>query len=133
MILLIDDDQDDLMLIKHTIREINDEYVLIEAENGHVAMEYLNASLVTGELPCLIVLDMNMPILNGKEFLEIITKDKIFADIHTVVFTTSTVNDEAEFCKKYNVEILTKPFKMKVLFEIVKKILLHCHPPETGA
>ena len=130
-ILLIDDDKDDLMLIKHTIREVNDSYLLHEAENGNVAMEYLNNALKTGHLPCLIVLDINMPVLNGKQFLDIIRKDNTFAKIPIVVLTTSANSEDINFCNKYNVEMLTKPFKMKLLFETVKKILLHCPSAES--
>ncbi len=99
------------------------------------ASKFSNVISITGlrsawsQLPCLIVLDINMPVLNGKQFLDIISKDKKFAHIPIVVLTTSANNEDENFCRKYNVEMLTKPFKMKLLFETVKKILSHCHPP----
>jgi CheY-like chemotaxis protein len=127
-ILLIDDDKDDLMLIKHTIMEINNSYILHEVENGNVALEYLHDALNTGRLPCLVLLDINMPVLDGKQFLEIIKADDAFAKIPIVVLTTSANTEDENFCKKYDVEMLTKPFKMKLLFESVKQVLSHCRP-----
>src|SRR3569833_283526 len=88
-ILWADDDADDLMLMKEILIKNNRNYEIVEVRNGKEALDFLQKSKETAHLPCLIILDINMPILDGKETLSILKKEEAYKSIPVVVFTTS--------------------------------------------
>src|SRR5829696_2802704 len=99
MILYVDDDQDDIAMFKEAIKEINAAYSIIAAFDGVHAMELLGQMLQKDELPCLIVLDINMPRMDGKQTLIEIQKSEVFSTIPTVLFSTSTSQLDKSFCE----------------------------------
>lgn len=125
-ILWADDDMDDLMLMRHVLQDIGDEYNITEVNNGREAIDYLEKSKQTNNLPCLIILDMNMPVLNGKETLSLIKKDAALKDIPLVFFTTSNSELDRMYCKRFGVEMVTKPPQYNNLKETVKNLLDYC-------
>ena len=78
------------------------------------------------ELPCLIILDINMPVLDGKETLSILKKTDNYKDIPVVVFTTSESEIDRLYCKKFNTEMVTKPPTFKTLANVLDKLLKFC-------
>lgn len=125
-ILWADDDTDDLMLMRHVLQDIGQSYDIKEVGNGREAMDYLEAGKKINSLPCLIILDMNMPVLNGKETLSLIKKDDALKNIPLVFFTTSNSELDKLYCKRFGVEMITKPPKYSNLKEAVKKLLDYC-------
>jgi len=122
-ILWADDDMDDLMLMRHVLQDIGEEYDIREVNNGSEALDYLEQGKQAANLPALIILDMNMPVLNGKEALNIIKKDERLKDIPLVFFTTSNSELDKLFCRRFGVEMITKPPKYSNLKEAVKNLL----------
>jgi CheY-like chemotaxis protein len=122
-ILWADDDTDDLMLMRHVLQDIGKEYDIREVNNGSEALNYLEKGKKTTNLPALIILDMNMPVLNGKEALNLIKKDESLKDIPVVFFTTSNSELDKLFCRRFGVEMITKPPQYANLKEAVKKLL----------
>jgi len=122
-ILWADDDMDDLMLMRQVLHDIGETYVITEVNNGREALDYLEANKKDNHLPALIILDMNMPVLNGKETLSIIKKDEVLKDIPLVFFTTSNSELDKMYCKRFGVEMITKPPQYGNLKEAVKRIL----------
>jgi CheY-like chemotaxis protein len=122
-ILWADDDVDDLMLMRHVLQDIGEDYDIREVNNGSEALDYLENGKRTASLPALIILDMNMPVLNGKEALSIIKKDEALKAIPLVFFTTSNSELDKLYCKRFGVEMITKPPKYSSLREAVKKLL----------
>ena len=88
-ILWADDDADDLQMMREILLKNNRDYSIMEVRNGKAALEYLDKAKDTATLPCLIILDINMPILDGKETLSIIKRSEDYKAIPVVVFTTS--------------------------------------------
>ncbi len=125
-ILWADDDADDLMLMKEILLKNNRDYQIIEVRNGKEALDFLQKSREGSRLPCLIILDINMPILDGKETLSILKKEEDYKTIPVVVFTTSNSELDKLFCKKYQVEMITKPPHYKSLENAVLKLLSFC-------
>ncbi|MBV1860500.1 MAG: response regulator [Nannocystaceae bacterium] len=70
--LIVDDSPDDRYLLKRLLRRAKTAKRVVEAENGQAALDHLreNALTATGELPSLVFLDINMPIMGGFEFLQ---------------------------------------------------------------
>ncbi|MEO6729872.1 MAG: response regulator [Ferruginibacter sp.] len=122
LFLLVDDDPDDLMLLKDALHSINSTIQFAEARDGRSALNYLK-NLNNAVLPCLMILDINMPVLNGRELLSIIKGENQLQNMAVVVFTTSSYPGDIEYCKQYNVELITKPFDMTELIAISKKLI----------
>lgn len=85
-ILLVEDDQVDILTVKRAVKEVGISNPLHVCENGEEALEYLEEAEV---LPSIILLDINMPRMNGLEFLEHAKNDDRFKRIPVIVLTTS--------------------------------------------
>ena len=68
--MLVEDDNVDAMTVKRALRELKVASNLARAVNGEEALEYLRNP--ANETPCVILLDLNMPRMNGIEFLKIV-------------------------------------------------------------
>ena len=86
-ILLIEDDDLDAMTVERSLRDLGIANQLIRLDNGEQAIDYLRRG--DSRPPCLILLDLNMPKMNGIEFLKVVKADKILRMIPVVVLTTS--------------------------------------------
>ena len=125
-ILCVDDDPDDQMLIHETIKEINPNARIATAHNGLESLQYLMNVQSDESLPCLIIMDINMPLLDGKETLARIKKDPRFQKIPVVMFTTSSSQLDQTFCENYTVPFVTKPLRHKGLKEVIESMLQMC-------
>jgi CheY-like chemotaxis protein len=87
-ILLVEDDQIDTMTVKRALKELHVTNPVVHAENGEAALRLLNDP--ANDRPCLILLDLNMPVMGGIEFLRVIKSDDLnLRRIPVVVLTTS--------------------------------------------
>lgn len=86
-ILLVEDDEVDVMTVKRSLKDLKVSNRLDVAGNGEEAVEFLNEP--RNDFPCLILLDINMPRMNGIEFLKIIKQDDRLKRIPVVVLTSS--------------------------------------------
>ena len=122
-ILLAEDDRDDQELIREALKEIAVFSLLHVVENGNDALAYLN-SLEPKELPGLIILDYNMPELNGAQVLQKLYENKRYAAIPKVVLSTSNnvryVNEAKEKCAQ---AYLIKPSDFASLVNVLREIL----------
>lgn len=125
-ILWVDDDYDDLQLMQEILFRKKKDYKIIEAHNGREALAYLKAATQEDNLPCLIILDINMPVLDGKETLAIIKADEIYRSIPVVVFTTSESEIDKKFCQRFSTEMVTKPPTFNTLGSALDKIIKLC-------
>jgi CheY-like chemotaxis protein len=87
-ILLVDDDCLDVMIAKRTLRNLGVTADLVCVSDGEEALAYLAEN--DHEMPCIILLDLNMPKMDGFEFLRIVKTDETLKDIPVVVVTNST-------------------------------------------
>jgi CheY-like chemotaxis protein len=85
-ILLVDDDEDDQLIFKDAIKEVYSGIECLIASNGKDAYLELERSSAA---PSLIFLDLNMPVMNGFEFLERLKKNDRLKNIPVVIYTTS--------------------------------------------
>jgi CheY-like chemotaxis protein len=86
-ILLVEDDLVDVMTVRRALKEINVTNSVVNSENGEEALIYLRNPDCAK--PCIILLDINMPIMNGIEFLQAVKNDVRLRRIPVVVLTTS--------------------------------------------
>ena len=125
-ILYIDDDRDDFDMLSHAIREIDSTHEILEATNGEEGLALLKQLKTSGSLPCLIVLDINMPKLDGRQTFVKIKADAELRNIPIVVFSTSSSEVDKLFFKAKNVEYITKPYEYTHLVEVAKRLLDLC-------
>lgn len=123
LFLLVDDDPDDLMLLKDAIRSIKTDIRIEEARDGRSAINFLKAAVHHQSLPSLVVLDINMPLLNGREVIALIKNEEQLKDIPVVAFSTSSYPADIDYCKTYGVQLITKPFGMTLLLDIAKMLV----------
>jgi CheY-like chemotaxis protein len=93
-ILLVEDDQMDVMNVQRELRKQNITVPLTHARNGREALNMLRGE--NGETkivhPSLVMLDLNMPRLNGLELLKILRSDPEFSDLNVFIMTTSDLD-----------------------------------------
>jgi CheY-like chemotaxis protein len=88
-IYLVDDDQDDRMLIGEALKSTSDHVNVIEFSDGEQLLDQLENGLIRSE-PSVILMDINMPRLNGLEALARIRSNKAISHIPVAIFSTSS-------------------------------------------
>jgi CheY-like chemotaxis protein len=125
-ILYAEDDPDDLYIVKQAFEALDEGIEVIHAENGLKVLEYINLLDPNGSLPCLIILDMNMPGMDGRETLIRIKQIPHFKKVPVVLFTTSSSRVDQDFAKRWGVDFITKPVKYSELEELAKLFVSRC-------
>ena len=126
IILYAEDDEDDQQLIRESFTNYTSNVEIIIANNGVEAVSYLNNLPASKPKPCLIILDINMPRMNGLEALKEIKANKRFSDIPAILFTTSSQQQDMKFAAEYNASFITKPIDSKQMKKIAETFIEHC-------
>jgi CheY-like chemotaxis protein len=125
-ILMADDDIEDLELIQSAITNIEPGADLHKVTNGQAVIDFL-ANQPDANLPCLIILDYNMPELTGSQVLAVIRKEKRYELIPKVILSTSNTPAYIHECIKNGAtEYFVKPDNMPDLTKLAKKMLNYC-------
>jgi CheY-like chemotaxis protein len=88
-ILAVDDSDDDIVLLRMAFRTIGEQTELMVAANGTEGTAALERAANEGRLPDLVTVDLNMPGMNGFEFLEQVRMDPRYASLCLIVFSSS--------------------------------------------
>jgi CheY-like chemotaxis protein len=120
-LLHVDDDDDDANLLEYSIKRRNNQLILYQCRDGLEALNLLTTNLFS---PDIIVLDLNMPGMNGFRFLEEIRKTDLFQRIPVIIFTTSASSKDKETALSLGANsFITKPNSISEFAEIVDVIL----------
>ncbi|MGR8931232.1 MAG: response regulator [Gammaproteobacteria bacterium] len=120
-ILLIEDDMVDAMTVKRAIKELRVSNPLEHVENGEEGLDYLRDS--EKDRPCLILLDLNMPVMNGIEFLHIVKTLPELKCIPVVALTTSDEQeDKVESFQLGVAGYMRKPVEYRQFVEMMRTI-----------
>jgi CheY-like chemotaxis protein len=123
-VLLVEDDSVDAMTVKRAIKDLKVTNPLVHMLNGEEALDYLRNN--SKRKPCIILLDLNMPRMNGIEFLKIIKADNNFRKIPVIVLTTSREErDKVETFKLGVAGYMLKSINYKEFVETVQTISLY--------
>ena len=113
-ILIVDDDPDDVLIIADAIKELHPTIQIVSAVNGEIAMEMLTSHLDLHHSLSLIILDLNMPKMNGTQTLMALKENQKFEKIPVVIYSTSVNSLEKEKCLKLGaLSYMTKPLSYK--------------------
>lgn len=113
IILLIEDNELDVVSVQRSLKKLDMEYELFTAFNGIDALDILNGKKEThsmGDLPTIILLDINMPKMNGLEFLAVLRSDERLRHIRVFIMTTSGEEIDRKTTEKLGISgYLIKP------------------------
>ena len=107
-VLFIEDDMIETMKMQRAISKFQSKHKIIEAKNGEEALDILRG----GNLPDIILLDLNMPRMSGTEFLSILKTDEKLKYLPTIILTTS--ENRVDLLKCFEIGIagyIIKPLK----------------------
>jgi len=120
-ILLVEDDQIDTMTVIRALKELHVTNRVEHVENGEAAVDYLNNP--AKDRPCLILLDLNMPVMGGIEFLQVVKHDAALRRIPVVVLTTS--EEQQDKVASFDLGVagyIRKPVDYRQFVEAVRSI-----------
>lgn len=126
VILYAEDDPDDLYLVKECFAKYSDFIEMVHAENGQEALSALSHMKAKGIEPCLIILDINMPVMDGRQALIQIKAIEANKHIPIVVFTTSSSSLDKSFAQKWGADFITKPLQIQDLEALAKDFTRRC-------
>jgi CheY-like chemotaxis protein len=126
-ILYVDDDVDDFNMVRDAFQPYANEITLIHKLDGKQAIEYLSSLSANNKpFPNLIVLDINMPLLDGKETLVQIRKNISFPDLPVILLSTLASPLDYKLAEKWGAQILTKPAFYDELKVLAAKLAQQC-------
>jgi CheY-like chemotaxis protein len=126
IVVYADDDPDDIELVEEAFRQFTNNVELLTFQNGSQALAYLKILSEEDPTPCLIILDINMPVLNGKETLVRLRQMEKYDGVPVVLFTTSSMPLDKAFAQRYNAGFVTKPLGFEQMEIITKRFINHC-------
>jgi CheY-like chemotaxis protein len=126
-ILMADDDAEDKFILEDAIQSLHPEKLICFAEDGEEALHLLRTEFNEETLPCVILLDLNMPRLNGTQTLKLLKEDNRFSDIPVIIYSTSVNAIEKAHCLALGAHsYITKPLSFSESIETAKNLLRFC-------
>ena len=127
-ILLVDDNDDDIVLLKESFAESKFLNLLQVVHDGEEALAYLRSEppFQSARTPGLVLLDINMPKMNGFEVLRAMKSDPRLRTIPVVMLTTSTRDED--IARSYDggaCSFVSKPVSFEKLKEVIKQFTLY--------
>jgi CheY-like chemotaxis protein len=123
-IMLLEDDMVDVMTVQRALKDLKVTNKLVRTANGEEAIVYLRDD--NNIKPCVILLDLNMPKMNGVEFLKIVKANETLKKIPAIVLTTS--KDDQDRIQSYQLNVagfIVKPVDYKKFVEAIRIIDLY--------
>jgi CheY-like chemotaxis protein len=112
------------MAVKRALKELKVTNEIVRTVNGREAIEYLGKH--SSKLPCVVLLDLNMPVMNGVEFLKIVKADERLRKIPVIVLTTS--GEERDISESFTLGVagyIVKPFSYEAFVDEVRILDLY--------
>lgn len=126
-IIFADDDPDDLELITGFFKQYDRNVNVLEFKDGKEVVKFLEDFGSSTSRPLLIVLDINMPRLNGKETLAAIRRHPKFRTTPVVIYTTSDNRADEQFCKNLGATWVVKSANVDGVRQTAKILAEFCN------
>ena len=121
-IALIEDDEDDVGLMTDCFKK-QSSFSIKSFSSGQ---DFLDYSL-NGSLPCLFVVDLNLPDIRGLYFVEQIRLNSVLTNVPVIIYTTDYTRHEAKACEELNIQLLKKPDSLQEWDNIAAAMLQYCN------
>ena len=125
-IVYAEDDYDDVQFVKDCFNKYDGKIELVHAQNGSEALTVLTDLHQKGVTPCLIILDINMPLMDGRQALVRIKGKAEFKKVPVVMFTTSNSHLDKEFAQKWGADFITKPLRYAEVEGLAEEFVRRC-------
>lgn len=126
LVLYADDDPEDIELISEAFLSYSQNIELMTFTDGVELLKFIESIDPFHAAPCLFILDINMPRLNGKETLRRLRTIESFTEVPAVLFSTSSLPSDARFAENFNAGFVTKPLHTNQVYMIIDQIIDHC-------
>jgi CheY-like chemotaxis protein len=127
LVLYADDDIDDLIFVREAFSREANSIQLKTFACAQDLLQFIHDQKSGDPLPCLIILDINMPRMTGKDALRLIRNIERYNQVPVVLFSTSSMPNDRFFAECHNASFFTKPLNERQMDVIVKKFLDHCN------
>lgn len=125
LVLYADDDKDDIEMVKQAFQNYSN-INLLTFPDGQQLLNFINEARIKQLLPCLVILDINMPGKDGKEVLRDIRRISDLEELPVILFSTSTLPSEVAFAKSFGAGFITKPLHTEHISRLVDQMIDHC-------
>jgi CheY-like chemotaxis protein len=122
-VLIADDDSDDIILMEEAFRRKKITEKLVSVRNGFALLNHLYSITDSAEWPKLILLDLNMPLKNGRDTLTEIKQDPLLKKIPVVIYSTTDNQQEIKRCYELGANsYVVKPSAFEQILSTVEAI-----------
>lgn len=122
-LLLVEDDEVDVLTVRRALRDLGVDNELEVASDGEEALEHLRSIESERRRPALILLDLNMPRMNGLEFLRAAREEELIRSIPVVVLTTS--RQDRDIVEGFDLAVagyMVKPVEYEKFLDVMRTI-----------
>jgi CheY-like chemotaxis protein len=127
-ILLVEDNPTDVLMTREGLEDWKIAYCLSVVEDGEQALEFLyrRGDYGEAERPDLILLDLNLPKISGKEVLSQIQRDPDLSSITVVIVSTADATIDCQMCEDFDAKLfLTKPIDYEEYVNAISSLQIH--------
>ena len=121
-ILIVDDDPDDIFLLSNALMSKDPSIKIVEAYEGNAALILLEEMIASLELPDLIIIDINMPVMDGRQFLNILKSRPETKNIRTILYSSSVNLFDKMHAQAMQTELIVKPSLPEKLNKLAHRI-----------
>ena len=124
-LLVIDDDDINIFIIKKIVEKTGFDIDMVAKSNGQQAIDYLSETITAQKtLPNLVLIDINMPVMNGWEFVEAYQTLGIEQNVDLYILSSSVYENDIEKTKSYSTVkgFISKPLSIERLSELIKAL-----------
>ncbi|TWI89299.1 response regulator [Chitinophaga japonensis] len=122
ILLIIDDDPDDREFFCEALKEVDESAICYACKSGMDAIDMLTSAQLP--VPDFIFLDLNMPVLSGKQCLQALKKIRKLEQTHIIIYTTSKLTDDfSETINMGAMHFMTKPTRLSELRDALANVL----------
>jgi len=124
-ILLVEDNDVDVMVVQRMMRRLSIDLPIIRAQDGEEALAILRTPVEPPRLtpPFVIVLDLNMPRMNGFEFLDAIADDEALVSVPIFILSTSRNVRDTQTAERYHIRgYFVKPIDETELTQVISSV-----------
>jgi chemotaxis family two-component system response regulator Rcp1 len=123
-LLLVEDDPDDVMLAQRVIKRSGMAIEMDVVHDGQDALDFLrrNGKYESAQRPALVLLDLNMPKVDGRQVLREIRKDPALKELPVIILSTSKADEDIQFCYRQAANsYVVKPENLKAYDDMMAK------------
>ena len=121
VLLYAEDDLDDFESLVDALEQLTDKYQIVNAKNGTEVISMLQNDF-SEHHPSVVILDLNMPLMDGKEVLAWMKSEEEFRHIPVMVFTTSSREEDVRMCQSHKCTFFRKPTLYRDLLHVAQII-----------